>query len=302
MELVFEDFDKYLKVIGLSEYSIRLYFYSIDRFKGFIRKKGLKETTASDFLSSIVSQSAKLQAYNAIKHLYEFNDKPFINTPRVKRGVSVSSIYDNITIISPNLFRTLVERIKRKEVRTMIYSIYCMGLRAKEVARLTIGDIELGDKIINIPGIHSRLVLIPDILYEDFENQYADANMFYSVDAKKFKAAGLKRNEYPLFPSTYSEPDTRYPLRNNLEESIIRKNLIRASEKLDLKPLVSVDMLRHSYAYSLYLQRCSVDYIREAMGYREENPVKNLLKAFKLYGDPGPPKSPLELYNISIDF
>ncbi len=270
--------------------SYRFWINAFARYLGDTPVTVLTEQHAREFLSHLaieqgVSASTQNQAFSALLFFYTrvlkigFGD--FRDTPRAKRVHNIPTVLSRAEVHLlfgamggvPLLFAQL---------------LYGCGLRLGEALALRVQDLDVGSGglvVFNGKGNKSRSLPLPRKLIPSLQTHLMSVRTQWESDlAAGFAGVHIGEalarkmpnapREWPwqwVFPASrlsVTEGDGRLR-RFHFHESIIQKEIKRASQAVDMTKRVSAHTLRHSFATHLLQMGYDIRTVQELMGHND---------------------------------
>ena len=179
MKKVLKDFIKYLRMSGLSEYTIKSYHTDVSQFYEFIKRyfrddpvlKEIKTKFIKDYLKNLYINGVKNKSLarktSAIKKFFKYclqqnliENDPSINikTPRSDKKLPKFFTNDEMEALLSLPDLSSKYGIRNRAILELIYSC---GLRISEVSNLTLKNFGLGYKTLKIIGKGNKKRIIP---------------------------------------------------------------------------------------------------------------------------------------------
>lgn len=263
----FENFKNYLKLErGLSDNSIKSYYYDLVLFKNFLVANKVNDTpfnckseTIKNYLyKSFSDKKSRSQArsISAIKSFFNYlifegyiKESPISNieAPKQEKKLPVVLTEDEIKnlINSFDLNHGFGQRNK-----TIIEILYGTGIRVSELVNLKLSNIFFKENIIKIigKGNKERFVPLGEIASDEMKIYINDRNQL-KIDSKSSDV---------LFLNRYGRRLTR---------SMIFKIISDASKRIGLDKKISPHTLRHSFATHLIKNGADLRTIQLILGH-----------------------------------
>ena len=263
----FENFKNYLKLErGLSDNSIKSYYYDLVLFKNFLVANKVNDTpfnckseTIKNYLyKSFSDKKSRSQArsISAIKSFFNYlifegyiNESPISNieAPKQEKKLPVVLTEDEIKnlINSIDLNHDFGQRNK-----TIIEILYGTGIRVSELVNLKLSNIFFKENIIKVigKGNKERFVPLGEIASDEMKIYINDRNQL-KIDSKSSDV---------LFLNRYGRRLTR---------SMIFKIISDASKRIGLDKKISPHTLRHSFATHLIKNGADLRTIQLILGH-----------------------------------
>lgn len=263
----FENFKNYLKLErGLSDNSIKSYYYDLVLFKNFLVANKVNDTpfnckseTIKNYLyKSFSDKKSRSQArsISAIKSFFNYlifegyiKESPISNieAPKQEKKLPVVLTEDEIKnlINSFDLNHGFGQRNK-----TIIEILYGTGIRVSELVNLKLSNIFFKENIIKVigKGNKERFVPLGEIASDEMKIYINDRNQL-KIDSKSSDV---------LFLNRYGRRLTR---------SMIFKIISDASKRIGLDKKISPHTLRHSFATHLIKNGADLRTIQLILGH-----------------------------------
>ena len=263
----FENFKNYLKLErGLSDNSIKSYYYDLVLFKNFLVANKVNDTpfnckseTIKNYLyKSFSDKKSRSQArsISAIKSFFNYlifegyiKESPISNieAPKQEKKLPVVLTEDEIKnlINSIDLNHDFGQRNK-----TIIEILYGTGIRVSELVNLKLSNIFFKENIIKVigKGNKERFVPLGEIASNEMKIYINDRNQL-KIDSKSSDI---------LFLNRYGRRLTR---------SMIFKIISDASKRIGLDKKISPHTLRHSFATHLIKNGADLRTIQLILGH-----------------------------------
>ena len=263
----FENFKNYLKLErGLSDNSIKSYYYDLVLFKNFLVANKVNDTpfnckseTIKNYLyKSFSDKKSRSQArsISAIKSFFNYlifegyiKESPIANieAPKQEKKLPVVLTEDEIKnlINSFDLNHGFGQRNK-----TIIEILYGTGIRVSELVNLKLSNIFFKENIIKVigKGNKERFVPLGEIASDEMKIYINDRNQL-KIDSKSSDV---------LFLNRYGRRLTR---------SMIFKIISDASKRIGLDKKISPHTLRHSFATHLIKNGADLRTIQLILGH-----------------------------------
>jgi site-specific recombinase XerD len=190
------------------------------------------------------------------------------------------------------------------DLNMVVLLIYGAGLRMAEVVNLRVGNIHFKKRLISAESEFTdrRHVLFPNALVNRLKSKVFKATEDFQADLQagiKPATNGRKALDHKhawLFPGRSLIPaENDHKIRCHASADKFQKALRQSSLDI-LNRKITANILRNSFAYSLFVQGCSKEKIKAAMGYENPNTIARLLKAFKQIKKECAPLSPLDFH------
>ena len=291
------------KLLDRARYRIRLKGYSIRteqsyvswirRFILFHNKRHPQDMGKSEieaFLTHLavnrhVSSSTQNQAFNALLFLYrnvldiEFPEN--INAYRSKRPVRLPTVLKKAETLKIISMVTGFHQI-------MVKILYGSGLRAIEVLRLRVKDIDFDMNQIIVrdgKGKKDRATMLPDNIKDTLRTHLVFLKQMHENDlskgfgrvylpyalAKKYKNADTEFVWQYVFPAKTISIDPRSGIkrRHHIHQSSLNKVVKKAAKMVRINKLISCHTFRHSFATDLLLDGYDIRTVQELLGHKD---------------------------------
>ena len=228
-----------LQIGGKSKQTIDNYSCSINRFLKYFHNKQISKLNEADILEymkhAYLSKNCSANTYNmnisAIKYFYsinynkEFNDKLL---PRTKLDKKLPTTLDKQTFIK------ILNEEKIFKHKCWLLLAYCSGLRAEEVSKVKISDINSKEHKLTVFGKRKkeRYTLLPDITIKYLRVYYKN---YY-----KKKYHHINNKEDYLFKDINGV--------EHIKSDAIISYFIRVKKKYNLDKNITFHSLRHSFS------------------------------------------------------
>jgi integrase/recombinase XerD len=274
-------FTEWLLSKRYSDNTIRTYTDALSTFLKFFHERPVDQITNDDvirfnndyILARKYSSSYQNQIVNALKLFFQITDRRTIDIEslhRPKKGKSLPKVLSEEEIVR------ILNALDNLKHRSMLSLIYSAGLRRSELLDLKIGDIDSDRMMIRInqaKGKKDRFVPLSKTILQMLRIYYKE----YEPKVYLFEGQGGEQ---------YSERSLDMVLK-------------RACAKAGIRKIVTLHMLRHSYATHLLEHGTDLRYIQELLGHNSsrtteiythvsQNKLQNIV-------------SPLDRMNIKID-
>lgn len=282
-----------LRLRHYSPKTIKSYHHWVNAFVRYLDGKPsqvLAVSDARDFLSHLaveqgVSASTQNQAFSALLFFYskvlKVDFSGLQETPRAKRTQMVPTVLTRAEV------HLILTELKDSH-RLFAQLLYGCGLRLNEALTLRVQDLDLGScglVVFNGKGNKSRCLPLPKKLILDLQNHLGRVRKQWEADLASGYAGVMIRDslerkmpqaakEWPwqwVFPAsrltvTIGDGQLR---RFHLHESLIQKEIKRASDVVNLAKPVSAHTLRHSFATHLIQMGYDIRTVQELMGHND---------------------------------
>jgi integron integrase len=290
-----EIYRKYLVAIRMPEYSAnteRIYIGWINRFLQFHKKdpNECAEPEVAAYLEYLTVQrnvagATQSQALNALVFFFaKVLEKPLGRIGSFKRPKKPRHIP---TVLSPDEIKQLLSKTRGMPA-LMIKLMYGTGMRVMECVRLRILDLDFSYKQIVIrasKGKKDRVVPMPEIMIEALHGQINAARKLHEKDleaglgsvfmpdalARKYPNAAKEFRWQFLFSATRvaQNPRTGLVHRHHIHQTVIQKNVRRASADAGIIKRVTSHTLRHSFATHLLESGSDIRTVQELLGHSD---------------------------------
>ncbi|SET76117.1 Site-specific recombinase XerD [Natronincola peptidivorans] len=240
------------KIITLKGYSLKTrkaYLGHVKRFIEFIKKPPyqLEKEDISKYMLFLLEEQESSHAYanqalSSLKILYDSvldKEKVDFNIPRPKKERKLPNILSQEEVL------TILQSLKNKKHRALLFLIYSAGLRVGEVVRLKIEDIDSKRMLIHIrqgKGRKDRYTILSE----------AALNILREY-------VRVERPQKWLFPGGKEG--------NFLTERSVQRVFENALKDAKIIKKASVHTLRHSFATHLLEGGTDLRYIQELLGH-----------------------------------
>ena len=237
-----------LKISKNSEYTVRNYHSSNEKFLNFIQKnpENITEDDIKEYLAEHLSEKSPVSIILFLSALkYSFNSilKKDI-TSGIKRPKKEKILP---TVLTKDEIKKLFGVLNSKKSLLMISLMYACGMRVSEIANLKIRDFNFQEKIGYIrkaKGKKDRIFNIPDFLFRDLKRQAEKQNS--------------EKQEY-LFTGS----------KGKLSSRNLQKIVSRAAQRAGIKKDTHCHTLRHSFATHLLENNIDIRKIQELLGHAD---------------------------------
>jgi len=292
-----EHFDKLISCVRTKQYSIRTeqaYVNWLARFIAFhdmqnpANLDGQNVKTYLDYLvvKRHVSASTQSQALCALvffyKQVLEIDLGEFGNFAHSKKPRRLPVVLSTSEIVN------LLEKIETTPYQLMANLLYGCGLRLLECIRLRVFDVDFDYQQIfirNAKGNKDRVVPLPKRLVkalkeqidfvktlheEDVTNGCGEVYLPFALSRKYPNAARELKWQY-LFPASKLSVDPRSNTtrRHHIHETVLQKQIKKASNEVGLCKRVSCHSLRHSFATHLLESGYDIRTVQELLGHAD---------------------------------
>ncbi|MCT4618340.1 MAG: tyrosine-type recombinase/integrase [Marinisporobacter sp.] len=250
LEVLINKSNQQLVLKGFSTKTIKAYIGHTRRFYKFCNKS-IESFTKEDvekYMYALLYEDNTSHAYvnqalSAIKFLYKYilhKGNILYEIPRPKKEKKLPNILSETEVIG------ILNSVKNKKHKAILFVIYSEGLRLGEIIRLKVEDIDSNRMLIHIKqgkGRKDRYTILSDNALEILR-EYAK-----EYKPKEWLFPGAKKGEH-------------------LHERSVQKVFKRACENANIKKDVSVHTLRHSFATHLLEGGTDLRYIQELLGHK----------------------------------
>lgn len=240
---------KELELRGYSDKTIKAYVGQICRYQGFL-KKDLADSTnedVRDFLHYLLRDKGKSHAYvnqtlSALKFLLTkvlYIKGASERLPRPKREHKLPDVLSQQEVLR------ILNSVKNIKHRAILILTYSAGLRVSEVVNLKIGDIDYSRMLIHVrqgKGKKDRYTILSGGAIEALQT----------------------------YITTYHVGDWVFPGElpiNHITERTVQRIFENARDKAEIRKVVSIHSLRHSFATHLLEGGTDLRYIQELLGH-----------------------------------
>ncbi len=265
-----KDYIDYIKYERkLSAETIKNYKYDLDKFKTFLKAKGIDSFTSvnqkiiEQYLKSINEMNPKSVSRNitSINNLFIFlikdkkvknNPCEFIDRPKLKKSLPDTLSLDEVSKV---LDIPLLDKYDYRN-KAMLEILYGSGLRISELISLTLRDIDLENDVIRCFGKGSKERIIPINDYEKhFLLEYLQYRNLFLINGN---------NDY-LFLNNHGNKMTRQGFLKNLRKILKIKGIDKN---------VTPHTLRHSFASHLLEGGADLRSIQMLLGHSDISTTK----------------------------
>jgi len=262
-----------------SDKTIENYQRDIEKFFNFINKEGILmdevdlvviRNFLTDELNSGVGKRSCKRRLSSLKHFYQYmvdekilKENPFIfvDTPKVDKTYPKTLYRDQIQeILTNNAKRTDSLAERDQAILSLLY--YC-GLRAAELVKLNVQDINFRNRVVRVMGKGRKERLVP------FTDECKDAVQKYIDNSRKVLLSKKKIPTAKLFISDHGqvELDKEPVMTTRGLEYILDQIEEKTGTFVGLHPHI----LRHSFATHLLENGADLRVIQELLGHASIN-------------------------------
>ena len=262
-----------------SEKTIENYQRDIEKFFNFINKEGILmdevdlvviRNFLTDELNSGVGKRSCKRRLSSLKHFYQYmvdekilKENPFIfvDSPKVDKTYPRTLYRDQIQeILANNAKRTDSLAERDQAILSLLY--YC-GLRAAELVKLNVQDINFRNRVVRVMGKGRKERLVP------FTDECKDAVQKYIDNSRKVLLSKKKIPTAKLFISDQGqvELDKEPVMTTRGLEYILDQIEEKTGTFVGLHPHI----LRHSFATHLLENGADLRVIQELLGHASIN-------------------------------
>lgn len=259
------------------------------QFHGMRDPRGLGADDISRFISSLatagVAASTQNQALSAVLFLYH-----------EVLGVPVDALSALVRAQRPLRLPVVLTRAEVAAVLRQLNGVewlmasllYGGGLRVMECVELRVKDVILdrGEILIRDgKGGKDRVTILPSALRRPLADHLDTRRRLHDTDLALGRGSvalpGQLHLKYPrapfewawqwVFPATrfYKDPDTGWPRRHHLHESVLQKAVKRAAVRAAVPRAATCHTFRHSFATHLLEAGYDIRTIQELLGHRD---------------------------------
>ena len=248
----FIDFKTILELKRYSKSTISAYIGFVEKFAGFLNlsSESLHKLEDRDVITTIISLvkknnysiSSQKQLIGAVNLFYK---------ELFKRQIDFSIIYPTRkeeripVVLSKNEVKSILNHTNNIKHKTILSTIYGLGLRVSELVNLRINDIDSDRMLVHIhnsKGKKDRMVMLPVSLLKLLRTY------FKAYKPKHYLFEGQKNTVYSA--------------------SSVRKVLKASLDKANINKPASVHTLRHSFATHLLENGTDVRIIQKLLGHK----------------------------------
>ena len=262
-----------------SDKTIENYQRDIEKFFNFINKEGILmdevdlvviRNFLTDELNSGVGKRSCKRRLSSLKHFYQYmvdekilKENPFIfvDSPKVDKTYPRTLYRDQIQeILTNNAKRTDSLAERDQAILSLLY--YC-GLRAAELVKLNVQDINFRNRVVRVMGKGRKERLVP------FTDECKDAVQKYIDNSRKVLLSKKKIPTAKLFISNHGqvELDKEPVMTTRGLEYILDQIEEKTGTFVGLHPHI----LRHSFATHLLENGADLRVIQELLGHASIN-------------------------------
>lgn len=262
-----------------SDKTIENYQRDIEKFFNFISKEGILmdevdlvviRNFLTDELNSGVGKRSCKRRLSSLKHFYQYmvdekilKENPFIfvDSPKVDKTYPRTLYRDQIQeILTNNAKRTDSLAERDQAILSLLY--YC-GLRAAELVKLNVQDINFRNRVVRVMGKGRKERLVP------FTDECKDAVQKYIDNSRKVLLSKKKIPTAKLFISNHGqvELDKEPVMTTRGLEYILDQIEEKTGTFVGLHPHI----LRHSFATHLLENGADLRVIQELLGHASIN-------------------------------
>jgi len=224
-------FDKKSKIIIINYFFQEFYKSLLNDFVEILKSQGYSSST----IDAYKIHQKKYILYN-LKELLKENYVKIVRPPKDKKLPDVLSKNEVIKILNS---------LKNKKHRALLFLTYSAGLRVSEVVNLKLKDIDSERMLVHIrkaKGSKDRYSLLSKLALKELRNYAKDQKL------KDWLFPGGKEGKY-------------------LSTRSAQKIFKRACKMANIKKEVSIHSLRHSFATHLLENGTDLRYIQELLGH-----------------------------------
>jgi integron integrase len=292
-----EHVSRLITIIRTKQYSVRTeqaYVHWLARYIAFHDMKdpgcfdghSVKEFLEYLVVKRHVSSSTQNQALCALVFFYkqvldiELGDFGQFTHSKKPRRLPV--------VLSPSEVSTLLSNIDNPTYQLMANLLYGCGFRLLECIRLRIFDIDFHyHQIIvrNAKGGKDRVVPLPKRLVDALQNQINYVKKLHQEDlvagfgdvylpdalSRKYSNASKETGWQYLFPASRISLDPRSKIsrRHHIHETVLQKQIKKATKVADIYKRVTSHSLRHSFATHLLESGYDIRTVQELLGHAD---------------------------------
>ncbi|MGE0816137.1 MAG: integron integrase [Vicinamibacterales bacterium] len=258
-------------------------------FHGWRNPRMLGADDVSRFVSALsergVSASTQNQALGAVLFLYQF----------VLR-VPVGDLHDIARARRPARLPVVLSRAEVGQLLARLHGVewlmasmlYGCGLRVMECVELRVKDVHLERGEVQVrqgKGSKDRITMLPVALRAPLARHLRERRRMHEQDLadgrgtvslpdrlhRKYPRAPFEWAWQWLFSATrfYTDPETGWPRRHHLHESVLQKAVKRAAQDAQLSRTATCHSLRHSFATHRLEAGYDIRTIQELLGHRD---------------------------------
>ena len=274
------DYLEYLKHnLNYSDQTINSYRFDLEKFFDFLYKEGVLmdqvdtiviRNFLTEELNAGVSKRSCKRRLSSLRHFYKYlvnegvvKDNPFIlvQSPKTDKTYPHVLYSDQIEeILKRNAERTDDLAIRDQAILCMLY--YC-GLRASELVKLDVQDVNLKSRIVHVIGKGNKERIVP------FTLECKEAVQKYVETTRKELLKTKIKETSALFLSDFSQTDPQKDLHMTTRglEHILDQIEEKTGSFVGLHPHI----LRHSFATHLLDNGADLRVIQELLGHTSIN-------------------------------
>jgi len=276
MENYLKDYLDELKRLEKSENTLDAYRRDIIHLLGFLEEEGLEleefnEIEVSNFIGYLLDLNMSRVTISrhlvSIRNFYKYLRKKnkvteapilYFELPEIKRNLPEILSIEQVEML---IDTTDIETNKGKRDKAILELLYAAGLKATELIKLKLRDVDLSRGYVSIKGKKNKERLIPI-------GSFAVSSIREYLASRKDIVIGSSI----LFPSQRGDEMTRQGLWKILKEY---------AQACDLDKSVNINTLRHSYAVHLLNGGADITSVSLLLGHNDIKATSIYLKLVK---------------------